>query len=82
MIKLNRVISPYFTFFKRLWLKKFRLNKELDSPTPGPSTNDRAMLHCPQKSENRIISAVTKNHRIIVPYQNVLSDQKKTKKRK
>ena len=39
----------------------------------------RAMLHRPMKSTNRIISAVTKNRRTTVLYQNDSSGQKMEK---
>ena len=60
--------------------KKCRPNKGLDSPTPGPSKMTQTMLHCPQKSANRIFSAVTKNRQTTVPYQNHSSDKKKIEK--
>ena len=54
-----------------------RPNKGLDSPTPSQVQMTGAMLHHPPESANCIISAVTKNRRPTVPYQNDSSDQKK-----
>ena len=62
--------------------KKCRPNKGLDSPTPWPSKMTPTMLHCPPKSANRIISALTKNRWTTVPYQNDLSDKKYLEKMK
>ena len=75
-IILNRVLIPYYTFFKRLRIKKCKSNKGLDSSSPAPSTNDPSYVHHPPKSANRIKSKVKKNCRTTIPYQNDSSDEK------
>ena len=56
--------------------KKCKPNKGLDSPTPGPSTNDPNYATLSSVMANRIFSAATKNRRTTVPYQNDLSHKK------
>ena len=55
--------------------KKCRPNKGLDSPTPGPRTNDQSYATLSSKIGKSHYSAATKNCWTIVPCQNHLSDQ-------
>ena len=56
---------------------KCRPNKGSDSPTPGPSTNDTNYATSSSEIGKSITSAVTKNCRTTVPYQNDSSDPPK-----
>ena len=59
MDQIKQGSKTLFDLFQASLAEKCRPNKGLDSPTPGQVQMTRAMLHCPPKLTNRIMSAAT-----------------------
>ena len=74
MDQVKRGSKTLFNFFFQESLAEHcKSNKGLDSPTPGPSTNNPSYA---TSFANPIISSVTKNQWITVLHQNDSSDKK------
>ena len=81
MDQVKKGSKTLLDLFQVFSAKKCRPNKGLHSPTPVQVQMTRTKLHHPLKSANRIISAMTKNRRTTVPYENDSSDQKKNQQK-
>ena len=72
---MKQAFKTLLDCFQASSAEKCKPSKGLKSSTPGQSTNDQSYATSSSEIGNRFISAMTKNRRTTVPYQNDSSDQ-------